>query len=292
MQHAVRSGAPIRHMYHWKTMVLLATHSWWWNSVTLLLGLSGVEWSWYPPYSILETYFCFFCFFLCCFSFCFGNEVIHSFIHSKRHLCEAGDPHFVSGETVALSPCGSLTSLHLLLELIGKYFFFLYNTGLCVFKPTQSYKGQCCHCPLLSLHFESKQKPKYIDIHVEVVCSLATRLREITSRDRKTLGSQQNATWRSHSWLWKCYNIKHLLALGAALHTDCHVQNATDALEGFERLEKCPDGFFFPWEEMDVPAGLNLHMHTAVPRPADKVSDKMAESRMLFRMGVFWSAAV
>lgn len=84
MQHAVRSGAPIRHMYHWKTMVLLATHSWWWNSVTLLLGLSGVEWSWYPPYSILETYFCFFCFFLCCFSFCFGNEVIHSFIHSFK----------------------------------------------------------------------------------------------------------------------------------------------------------------------------------------------------------------
>lgn len=51
---------------------------------------------------------------------------------------------------------------------------------------------------------------------------------------------------------------------------------------------------------MDVPAGLNLHMHTTVPRPADKVPDKMAESRMLFRMGFFgqrlckspWSEAV
>lgn len=79
--------------------------------------------------------------------------------------------------------------------------FSLYNTSLCVFKPIQPYKGQCCHCPLLSLHFESKQKPKCIDIHVEVVCSFATRLREITGRDRKTVGSQQNATWRSHSWL-------------------------------------------------------------------------------------------
>lgn len=39
----------------------------------------------------------------------------------------------------------------------------------------------------------------------------------------------------------------------------------------------------FPWEEMNVPAGLNLHMDTAVPWII--TSDKMAGSRMVFKMG-------
>lgn len=41
----------------------------------------------------------------------------------------------------------------------------------------------------------------------------------------------------------------------------------------------------FPWEEMDVPVGLNLHMDTAVPWLI--TADKMAKSRTQFKMGCF-----
>lgn len=263
MQRAARSGAHIRHMFHCKTMVLLATHSWWCISVTLALALSGPKWSSTHETDIHPIPFCWnniwgkrgkvrrgctsTCFFLdfvllvfsMLLQFLLRNKVIHSF---KKALLWSWWPSFCCRRLWLFLPVDLLLHSICFQSLLEG--FSLYNTSLCVFKPIQPYKGQCCHCPLLSLHFESKQKPKCIDIHVEVVCSFATRLREITGRDRKTVGSQQNATWRSHSWLWKCYNIKHLLALGAALPTDCHVQNATDALEGFERLEKCPDGFF------------------------------------------------
>lgn len=53
---------------------------------------------------------------------------------------------------------------------------------------------------------------------------------------------------------------EHLLAFGAAFYPDWHVQNATDALQGFEGQ------MVFPSEDMDVPIGLNLHMDTGVLR--------------------------
>ncbi len=54
----------------------------------------------------------------------------------------------------------------------------------------------------------------------------------------------------------------------------------------------------FPWEEMNVSVGLNLHMDTAVLWIT--TADKMAESRMVFKMGFYgqrrskspWSEAV
>lgn len=52
---------------------------------------------------------------------------------------------------------------------------------------------------------------------------------------------QQNVSWRSYCWLRKCKVF--ISCVGAALHTDCQLQNATDALKGFERLENSPDGF-------------------------------------------------
>lgn len=51
------------------------------------------------------------------------------------------------------------------------------------------------------------------------------------------------------------------------------LHNATDVLEGFVRVEKAQ--MVFPWEKMDVTAGLNLHMEAG----AELITaDKMAES--------------
>ncbi|KAK5847731.1 hypothetical protein PBY51_016837 [Eleginops maclovinus] len=58
----------------------------------------------------------------------------------------------------------------------------------------------------------------------------------------------------------KQFNPEHSLAFGAAFYTDCHVQKAADALQGFEGQMVCPS------EDMDVPIGLNLHMDTVVRR--------------------------
>lgn len=52
--------------------------------------------------------------------FLLRNKVIHSFIQKGTSVKLV--TLILLPETVALSPCGSLTSLHLLSELIGRFF--------------------------------------------------------------------------------------------------------------------------------------------------------------------------
>lgn len=72
--------------------------------------------------------------------------------------------------------------------------------------------------------------------------SLPTLLSEITEK-LKNVGSQQNVACRSHCWLREHCNVKHLLALGATLHTDYHLQNGTDARRDLRGLP-VPRWFF------------------------------------------------